>query len=921
MRTKGTCLALAAVLLGLPLPMSFLAAGWPAGSVEAVVVAVEHEAGIASETTRSSTTATVGGRPGVEVSRYTSIRALSEDTTLAVLSNGLTVIVQENHAAPVATVRVFVRNTGSAFEGKNFGAGLSHVLEHVVAGGTTTHRTEKEIARIVDGFGGATNAATSTDMTTFFIDCPAKDVMTAVELMADAMQHVAFDPSEFDRELRVVQRELEDGEVDRERVLWDLLQQTVYTVHPARLPIIGYRDVLGATTRQAIIDYYRERYVPNHQIFVVAGDVETSAVLDQVAKNYAGTPRGRDIYLPLEDEPRQLAPRETVREMEGETYDIALAWPTVKLTDPDLFALDVAAAILGEGESSRLVQHVRDEQQLVLSVGALSDTPHYVAGMFCVMASCRPETSQKAAAAMVGEVDRLREELVGPEELAKAKKQKVVELVLGRQTVAQAAEILGRNYIVANDPLFDKTYIEGIQRVTAEQVRDVARRYFVPDRLNRVVLAPLGGAPKSAKKPASAVNDKIRFLRLPNGLRVLLKRDTRLPVVNLQAFVLGGSLADTVQTAGRSSLVAAMLDRGAAGYSAKQIADMVDSLGAQLSFSAGRFTVSGNLTTLREDFPRAAAVFAECFVHPTFPPQEFANVRRIALGKIAGRANDPRQEVSELFFQNVPANSPYRVIQGGTGESVEKLTVQDVAQYHAQFFVPSNMVVTVFGDVELEAAQALVMKHFGNLPPVNAPPSFVFDQPNAVAKPVVRHKAIDKPTGMVWCGYPTAGILNKHDYAAMVLLDAVMSGGDYPGGWLHRELRGEGLVYAVHAFQITGPAPGYFIIAAQTQPDKTDEVVARIRRNVERAKAGEIREEEFRAAARMVVAWHAQENTTIGEQARQAAIDELFGLGYDNHKTFDARINAITLEDVIAVAQKYLGNSVLVTASPSEGLK
>ena len=171
---------------------------------------------------------------------------------------------------------------------------------------------------------------------------------------------------------------------------------------------------------------------------------------------------------------------------------------------------------------------------------------------------------------------------------------------------------------------------------------------------------------------------------------------------------------------------------------------------------------------------------------------------------------------------------------------------------------------------------------------------------------------------MVWFGYPTASIFDKEDYAAMTVLDAIMAGYHYPGGWLHNELRGEGLVYAVHACQMTGPAPGYFAIFAQTRPDKLDEVVARIERNVERAKEGRISEDEFRTAVQRVIALHAQENTTIAEQAQQAALDELYGLGYDYHKTFDARIEAVKLEDVMAVAQKYFGNHVLVTSSPEK---
>ena len=228
------------------------------------------------------------------------------------------------------------------------------------------------------------------------------------------------------------------------------------------------------------------------------------------------------------------------------------------------------------------------------------------------------------------------------------------------------------------------------------------------------------------------------------------------------------------------------------------------------------------------------------------------------------------------------------------------------------------MIVTVFGDIDEEEALALVTKEFGGL---KASPGFEpvsFDRSNAIAKSIDRHKTIAKQTAMVMLGYPTASILQKEDYAAMTVLGAVMAGYRYPGGWLHNELRGEGLVYSVHAFQATGPVPGYFEIVAQTRPDALGDVVKRIERNVERAKAGEIPENEFQTAVERVVALHAQENTTIGEQAMQAALDELYGLGYDYHKTFDARIEAGKLKDIVGVAQKYFGNHVLVTSSPEK---
>jgi zinc protease len=856
------------------------------------------------------------------VPRYTSVRGLPMSVTLAQLHNGLTVIVQENHVAPVATVRCYVKNTGSAFEGRHLGAGLSHVLEHVVAGGSTKNRSETEIRKIIETFGGATNAYTTNDMTSFFIDCPAKNALAAVDLLADWMQHAAFVPAEFARELKVVRRELADDEVDRERVLYEMLDQTVYTTHPARHPVIGYLQVLNRTTNQAIIDFYHERYVPNNQVFVVVGDVKTQEVLERVARQWQGTPRGYETYVALPEEPLQVSPREAVREMEGPAYDLAVAWPTVDLAHPDLYALDLAAYILGEGESSRLVRRLKHERPLVLSVAADSNTPHYVRGYFAVTATAPADTWRQASEAILREVYRLRDELVDPVELAKAKKQKAAELVFQRQTVQQAADSLGHCTITTGDPLFDAEYTRQIQKVTAEEIRAAARRWFVAERLNRITIAPPGGAPKPTAEAAADAGGAVRLVRLPNGVRVLLRRSANLPLVNLQAYVLAGSTVDTPQQAGRSALVAAMLERGTAHYSARQIAEYFDSIGGQFAVHAGRFTVYASATVLREDLAKAAELLAECFTQPTFPAEEFAKVRQLALGGIAQRSADPHAEISEAFCDALPAASPYHVEPGGKAASVEALSLRDLAAYHARYFVPSNMVVTVFGDIDPDEAQALVQRLFTTspLPPGEGPgvraPWARAAASNALAGSIVRHKTTNKDTGVLMLGYPCESIFDKQDHAAMIVLQTILSGYGYPGGWLHEELRGAGLVYFVQAFELTGPVPGYFAVLSQTQPDKIDEVVSRIRRNLAQAKEGKISADEFRAAVRQIVAMHAQENTTLAEQAQQAALDELYGLGYDYDKTFDARIEAVTLDEVVRAARKYLDRSVLVTSSP-----
>ncbi len=318
--------------------------------------------------------------------------------------------------------------------------------------------------------------------------------------------------------------------------------------------------------------------------------------------------------------------------------------------------------------------------------------------------------------------------MVGGDELAKAKKQKAVERIFDRQTVQQAAESLGHGFLAAADPLLDQAYVENIQKVTAAEIRAAARRWFVPQRLNRVMIAPPGGAPKAAAAAAAGGDSGVRLTRLANGVRVLVKRHANLPLVNMQVFVLGGSLLDSEKTAGRASLLADMLDQGTPRQSAEQIARYFDSIGGRLSFAAGRFSFFGEMTTLREDFPRAAEVLAECIAQPTFPAKEFAKVQKLALADIANRTADPQEEISELFADRLPAATPYHVVAEGKTESVQSLTAEDLRRHYARCFAPERMVVAIFGDVDAAAAAALAEKLFGGLRPALAPPPIDFQR-------------------------------------------------------------------------------------------------------------------------------------------------------------------------------------------------
>jgi zinc protease len=386
-------------------------------------------------------------------------------------------------------------------------------------------------------------------------------------------------------------------------------------------------------------------------------------------------------------------------------------------------------------------------------------------------------------------------------------------------------------------------------------------------------------------------------------------------MVNIQAAVLGGSLEDSPQTAGRSALVAAMLNKGTRKRTAAQIAEFFDRIGGRFSTVGGRNTILASLSVLREDFPEAAAVFADCFLEPTFPADQFTIVQKLALASIARRADNPQQELLELFHASLPPTTPYHIMPGGTREAVQRLRPEDLRAYHERYFTPGNMVVSVFGDIDPTEALKIVQQHFGRLPEKQSPP-IDFRRPNALEQDILRHKQTTKQTGMVLLAFAGPSLFEEKEYAALTVLDTILSGYNYPGGWLHEDLRGAGLVYMVHAFLMSGPAPGYFVVVAQTAPEKIPAVLSRIRAHLERARRGEISDEEFHRAVEMILALHAQENTTPAEQAQQAVLYELFGLGYDYDAKFPQRIRSVRREDVVAVAQKVFQRFVQITTSP-----
>ncbi|MDR1958923.1 MAG: insulinase family protein [Planctomycetaceae bacterium] len=847
--------------------------------------------------------------------KITARTELDFGVTLAELENGLRVIIQEDHSAPVVAVDCFIKNTGSAFEGTHLGSGISHLVERLTVESAASSQTREQIQDSLDRMGASFLASTDSDMTYYSLVTTAAHAAHAVDLMTGAMRHAVFEEETFDYVKRNIQEEFQESNGNPASLLRKTAFQTLYTEHPVRHPVPGYPEIFQKLTLGEAAEFYKQRYVPNGQVFVVTGDVDTDKILEEILQGYAGSVRTVPPSVPLPEEPAQVSPREMSCETDTQTVQLLLAWPTVKLTDREKLPLDLAANILGQGNSSRLFREVLYVRQLALELGTSHQTPSYVRGAFHVFAVVPSGKQAEACEAIQQQVDRLRDELVTPAELAKAKKQKEAEILFKRQTPEQTAFSLGYHFLTTGNPLHDKQCVSGIRAVTAEEVREAVRKFLSPQTRNQITVLPKGTSPRRNVAASARTNDEIIPVTLKNGVRLLVKRQTGLPMVSVSAITLGSTLTETAETAGLSTILAGMLDKGNARMNALEIAGYFDSIGGELEFIAGRNTVYGSMTVLKDDFPQAVRVLAESLLMPSFPEEELVRVRSLAVGAALRRKENPMQELMDTFAEALPQSTPYSIIPGGTQDSLNRITRDDLVFYHRQYVTTDNLVVAVFGEVNPQEVFQTLDAVFGQFPRT-ASVQVPLERNNQLLNPVEKQISSRRSTSLLMMGYPIVSIRHPQDIAALTLLDAVMSGYDAPGGWLYEELQRSGLAHTVHAELLTGIAAGYFLIYAQTAPEKLDEVKRRINDNLAKVRRGEITQAELTRAKEMVIARHARKNTTLKEQSLQSGLDEIYGLGFLHDRSFAERLRAVTREDVSIAAKKYFTKCVLIEHRP-----
>lgn len=844
-----------------------------------------------------------------QVSPHAPLEIPPMEAQVFFLGNGLEILVHEDHSAPVASVQAWVR-TGSIHEGRFMGSGISHLLEHLLFKGTEKHSCG-ELARRVQDVGGYINAYTSFDRTVYWMDLPARGIKVALELLSDAVFRSVLPPEEFSKEQEVIRREFAMGFDDPDRVLQKQAFSTAFRIHPYRHPVIGHLDVFNTLTRADVLDYYRERYVPNNVFFVVSGSVNAAEVRERLESELGALPRRALAPVWIPPEPPQTGRRQVRETFDTELSRMSLLWHVPELTHPDVPALDLLAAVLGQGRSARLYRSLREQRSLVHSVGAWNYTPTE-RGIFGMDALFDPGRGSDVEAALWEELAAIQEG--DPRALCQAELDKVRRMALSghfssMMTAGGRASDLASSWMAAGDLDLSRNYLRLLQEVRLEDVRRVAALYLRPGAVSCVTLEPKTAAVPALVRGSAPVRGEIRRETLANGLRTIICPDSRLPLVTVVAAFRGGLLAETPHTNGGGRLLARALVRGTSTRSAEQIAEELESLGGGIGADSGNNSFSVSVRVLRDDLERGMEILADVLSCATLAEEVLERERVALLAAIKEEEEEPVAVARRILRTALFDGHPYGLRSLGSPESVRGLSREILLGLRDRCLCARNGVLSIFGDVDAGEIPRLADKHFSGLRPgeslFGSPPPTPFLQ-----KSLELNEVRDKHQSVIMMGFRGADIYSG-DRATLSLIDEACSD---LGSRLFDRIREQlGLAYFVGSSQFMGLSAGSFQFYLGTDPLKRTAVLAELRDEIRQLAERGLEEGELGRAKEKFLGSMDIRSQSIDAFAGECTLDELYGLGAEHHRVVREQIAAVTLDQTREAARRYFGDAASVT--------
>ena len=830
------------------------------------------------------------------------------DASVHELKNGLHVILDSDSSAPVISTQAWVE-TGSIHEGNFLGAGLSHLLEHMVFKGTESY-DGKAISDTVQAAGGEWNAYTTFDRTVYYIDGPADSAQTFLKVLTEMVFKPSFPIDEFEKEKDVIRREIDMYQDDPDDRNSQLLYSTAFSVDPRRQPIIGHMDLFNQVTHEEMVSYHRERYTTDNVFLSISGDFNKEEMLNSLEIITSSISRSFTHNVQAPVEPAQLGQRVKRDTFAIPTSKLTLGWQVPSLEHPDAIPLDLLATIIGSGRSSRLYQSIREQLGLCHHIGGWCSISPERTGIFGVSAIVDHDKRETLQSAVLEEIAKLADSNF-TEELTKATRMTLASQFRTLTTASGRASDLASNWHETRNLDFTRDYLDQITSVTSEDLQRVARTYLVTDKLTITSLDPEDSTEESDNKQKSSQREEIQTRTLSNGLTLVMQRDPRIPTVSLTVANLTGLPSETSENCGINSLLAKVIPKGTTNRSAEDIANTMDSMGASFGVSCGNNTTLTSASCLQPDLTATLEIIADIIQNPLLPEESITREREAMIAALREQAEDPLSVAFRQMRPSLFGEKGYGLNSQGSETSLTSLTRENLSAHHQQYFTAENSVIAVFGDIDPDHCANLVESLFSEMPQGKNkfPPTEGFPSPSQ------HHLTLDKQQAVLTVGYVGASASDEDNYALELINDYCSD----MAGPLFTKIREDlGLAYYVHATQFHGVDTGMFAFYLGTSPEQLDTAKAILLEEIQTIAENGIPEEDLENVKTTWLASHALANQKLGSLARLSAIDLLLGFPADHHHHAPDHIRALTADDIRKAAKKYLGSCepVIVTVSP-----
>jgi zinc protease len=841
-----------------------------------------------------------------------------------VLKNGLTLIVHEDHKAPIVAVNLWY-HVGSKNE-KRGKTGFAHLFEHMMFTGSEHFQASGNQRAFFEAMEqiGATdlNGTTSADRTDFFENVPTNALDIALWIESDRMGHLlnAVDQKRLDEQRGVVQNEKRQGENQPYGLTDELIVKgTAPTEHPYSWTVIGSMDDLNAASLEDVKEWFRAYYGAANTVIVLSGDITPEAALKKVEHYFGEIPSGQPVAHFEKWIPEILGTRRQNVEDRVPQARIYKVWNVPGYGEAEATYLELVGRILSSGKSSRLYKRLVYDQQIATDVSAYVEEGE-ISQKFYIVATARPgEDLAKIEQGIDEEVGKLIAEGPTEEELSRAKMNylaafsRLLERVGGFNG---KSDILAQGQTYRGTPDFYQTLLRYVREATGESLRTAAEEWLT-ENVYILNVRPFGSFETTESKvdrskppaPGDFPNGKFpKFQRtqLSNGLKIVLAERHATPTVNLSLQVDAGYAADQFGRPGTARLASSMIDEGTKKRTSLQISDELESIGADLAGGSDLDSTRVNLSALSPTLDRALDIYADVILNASFPEADFQRLKSQLLAGIQRERAEPITMALRVFPKLLygPQHAYGNPLTGsGTEASVSQITRDDVEKFHATWFKPNNASLVVVGDTTMDQIKPKLEKLFGGWKGGEVPKKNITAAARQT-KPLIY--LIDRPDSIqsiVLAGHVAPPKANP-DEIAIETMNTVL-GGTFTSR-INMNLR-EDKHWAYGAFTFLWDARGErpFIAYAPVQSDKTKEAMKEVDSEIrgflgdKPISADELANAQKNQTLSLPGYWETNDRVV-------GSLDEIerFGLPDDYFDTYSTKVRALTLPQTMEIAKK-----------------